>query len=48
MKQPKEEIVVTAEEIATLRQLGWEGIIRKAMAYNPVKKKPRNKGRKDK
>lgn len=48
MNNSKKEIVITAKEITTLRKLGWEGIIRKAMAYNPVKEKPRNKGRKDK
>lgn len=38
MNNSKKEIVITAKEIATLRKLGWEGIIRKAMAYNPTKK----------
>ena len=38
MNNSKKKIVITAKEIATLRKLGWEGIIRKAMAYNPTKK----------
>ena len=31
----KKDIVLTAEEVAQFRTLGWEGIMNKAKSYNP-------------
>ena len=31
----KKDIVLTAEEVAQFRALGWEGIMNKAKSYNP-------------
>lgn len=36
------EIKITAKEQAQLKELGWDGMIRKAMTYNPnIKAKKR-------
>ncbi len=43
MKRKRNEIFITAQEIATLRNLGWEGILRKAMTYNLTIEKGRKK-----
>lgn len=38
------EIKITAKEQAQLKELGWGGMIRKAMAYNPnIKAKKKGK-----
>ena len=35
----KKDIVLTPEEVAQFRALGWEGIMSKAKSYNPNTKK---------
>lgn len=35
----KKDIVLTPEEVAQFRALGWEGIMSKAKSYNPNAKK---------
>ncbi len=35
----KKDIVLTPEEVAQFRALGWEGIMDKAKSYNPNAKK---------
>lgn len=37
------EIKITPKEQAQLKELGWDGMIRKAMAYNPIKAKKKGK-----
>lgn len=39
------EIKITPKEQTQLKELGWDGMIRKAMAYNP-NIKPKKKGKK--
>lgn len=40
----KKDIVLTPEEVAQFRALGWEGIMNKAKSYNPnAEKKQRRK-----
>ncbi len=43
----KKYIVLTPEEVAQFRALGWEGIMNKAKSYNPnAKKNIKKNGRK--
>ena len=39
----KKDIVLTPEEVAQFRALGWEGIMSKAKSYNPNAKKTSKK-----
>ena len=45
----KKDIVLTPEEVAQFRALGWEGIMNKAKSYNPnAEKTSKKKGCKKK
>ena len=39
----KKDIVLTPEEVAQFKALGWEGIMDKAKSYNPNAKKTSKK-----
>ena len=39
----KKDIVLTPEEVAQFKALGWEGIMNKAKSYNPNAKKTSKK-----